>query len=350
MRNISSRPLKSSAKQLPVINKLLLYDIRDYIFILDMNGKIVFANEQACADRGYSQKELVGMSILELDTPETAALAFQKIQETKEKGIALHNISHRCKNGTIKISELLTRIVEIEGKEYIFGLAKDISDVQARVAAYVNAQEKEREWISIEIHDRIIQNLTGISHKIDALISTKEPFNNKRIELIQLSKQMQASIIEARNIMRDLYPNTLARYGLIKLIQEELIHLRDKVNCNTILNNSIVNPIPPYLETTIYRVFHEALLNIIKHSRASQVIVNLKETDINFLLEICDNGVGFEVKHIDWSRPGGMESMRQRIEIIGGVFSIRSGARGTRIRGLLPKTTWEVSTKTLLNT
>ncbi|WP_303677136.1 PAS domain S-box protein [Dehalococcoides mccartyi] len=349
VRDSRFKSLQPNAKQFTIVNKLLLNDIRDYIFILDMDGKIMFVNEQACKARGYTQEELIGRSILELDTPETAALAFQKIQEAKEKGFALHNIAHKCKNGAIKISELLTRIVEIEGKEYVFGLAKDISEVQARVAAYVNAQEKEREWVSIEIHDRVIQNLTGISHKIDALSSAKESCVSKQIELKELSKQMQASIAEARNIMRELYPNTLARYGLIKLIQEELARLQDELNCNTSLNNSIVNLIPPYLETTIYRVFHEALLNIKKHSQASQVTVNLKETEINIFLEVCDNGVGFDAKNIDWSRPGGMESMRQRIEIVGGIFSIRSGLKGTRIRGLLPKTTQKVPLIALSN-
>ncbi|CAI82361.1 sensor histidine kinase [Dehalococcoides mccartyi] len=91
------------------------------------------------------------------------------------------------------------------------------------------------------------------------------------------------------------------------------------------------------------------MLNIKKHSQASQVTVNLKETEINILLEVCDNGVGFDAKNIDWSRPGGMESMRQRIEIVGGIFSIRSGLKGTRIRGLLPKTTQKVPLIALSN-
>lgn len=337
-----------STKQFTIANKLLLSDIRDSIFILDMDGKIVFVNEQACKTRGYKQKELIGMNILELDTPETAALAFQKINEAKENGFALHNIAHKCKNGTIKISELLTRIVEIKGKEYVFGLAKDISEIQARVAAYVSAQEKEREWVSIEIHDRVIQNLTGISYKIDALSSVKE-LHVKENELKELSKQMQASIAEARSIIRELYPSTLTRYGLVKLIQEELLNLQAELNCKTSLNNSIVDSIPPYLETTIYRVLHEALFNIRKYSQASQVMVNLRETEINILLEVRDNGVGFNAKSIDWSRPSGMESMRQRIEIVGGIFSIRSGSKGTRIRGLLPKTTQKLPVISLPN-
>lgn len=347
MRKIRSSLHRLYTGRIPSVNKLLLSDIRDSIFILDVNGKIIFVNEQACKARGYTKEELVGTSIMELDTPETATTALQKIQEAMGNGYALHNVAHQCKDGKTKISEVLTRIIEIDNKEYALSLAKDISEIQARIAAYVNAQEKEREWISIEIHDRVIQNLSGIAHQIDALGLAKESCTNKKIELNKLSKQIQATIVETRSIMRELYPNTLARYGLIKLIQEELIRLQDEFNCIAKLNNSLVNPVLPYLETTIYRVFHEGLLNAKKYSQASKFTVTIKETEINILLEICDNGIGFDTKNIDWSKPSGMESMRQRTEIVGGIFSIRSSAKGTRIRALLPKTTQKVSEITL---
>ncbi|AII58857.1 ATPase [Dehalococcoides mccartyi CG4] len=329
-------------KQLPTqevlpANDLMISGIRDSVFIADLNGKIVFANDQACKVHGYTKDEFKGLNVIDIVPPERVKEVMPHINKVKAQGYSIHNSIHRCKNGEIKISEISLRLIEMDNHEYILALFKDISEFQTKIQTYVAAQEKEREWVSIEIHDRIVQNLSGILHQINALTLCKKPFNkDKRDKLDELSGQLNNTIIEARSIMRELYPGTLTRYGLIRLIQEESIHLQDEMHCEIKFNHSLTKAVPPYLETTIYRIVHEALLNAKKYSQASQIVVDLNRTDKNISLDICDNGIGFCLKNVDWIRPSGLQSMRQRAEIVSGTFCIRSGVKGTCIHVLLP--------------
>lgn len=319
-----------------LIDHLLRDNARDYIFIIGMDGTIVYVNEQAAKDRGYTQDELIGLDIRKLDTPECAVMAFHRFEEARENGYTIHNVAHKCKNGSILISETITRIIKIKGAEYALGLLKNISGVHYRAVSYVTAQEKEREWISIEIHDRVIQNLTALLHNLDALGSRSNSSSEWVNEIHSLAGQLADTILETRNITKELYPSALARYGLIRLIKEELDRFKDETHCECelITRSNIV--LPNYLSATIYRVFHEALLNIRKHAHATKITVKIKSLQIKIYLEITDNGIGFKVKNIDRSIPGGIESMRRRTEIVGGDFIIKSSSTGTTMKAVFP--------------
>lgn len=332
----SGRQLKSLNRE-RVSNKLMLDDIRDSIFILDLNGRIVYVNDEACQSLGFSKDELIGKDVRTLDTPEYASMVSHKISKIHEKGYIIHNTMHRCKDGSIKVSEHLARLISIDGVEYVFGLAKDISDVSARIAAYVSAQEKEREWVTIEIHDRVLQSLTGLQHRMEAFKCEARSAEQSKVELGDISKQLSATIFEIRTLMKELYPDTLARYGLVGLIREELNRVGDEIGCDVEFKDKLKMRLPKYLETTLYRVYHEALLNVKKHSHATKIKVNLKTIDSQVILDVIDNGTGFNAKSVDIARPGGLESMRERTEIVGGLFTIKSEAnRGTHVKALIP--------------
>ncbi len=301
-----------------------------------MDGIIAFVNEQAAKDRGYTQDELIGLDIRKLDTPECAVMAFHRFEEARENGYTIHNVAHQCKDGSILVSEAITRIIKIKGVDYALGLLKNISEVHHRAVSYVTAQEKEREWISIEIHDRVIQNLTALLHNLDALGSRSNSGPDGVSEIQSLAGQLADTILETRNITKELYPSALARFGLVRLIKEELGRFKDETHCEYEFMTPSNIVLPNYLSATIYRVFHEALLNIRKHAHATKITVRIKSLQIKVYLEITDNGVGFKVKNIDRSVPGGIESMRRRTEIVGGDFIIRSGSTGTTIKAVFP--------------
>ncbi len=98
-------------------------------------------------------------------------------------------------------------------------------------------------------------------------------------------------------------------------------------------------PLPFPVKETLYRVAQEALNNTVKHSHASQVLIRLTEGDGDVLLEIQDDGTGFDP---NGDHPGhlGLQSMRERTARFGGVMEISSvPGEGTRVQVRLPQPT-----------
>ena len=219
-------------------------------------------------------------------------------------------------------------------------LKQDERKIRELAAAYVRAQEEERQWIALEVHDRLVQTLTAAFHQLQALksISGAEPeFKELTADAFHLVKE---AISETRNIMKELYPETLTKFGLPPLIREELQRLEEETGCAMSFTSNCQMRLPKDIETTFYRIFHEALLNVKKHAAgASNVTVHLNLNSGNAELMVEDNGTGFNVAAAQKKNkgPGGLESMLRRAEIIGGKVSIDSQpGRGTKVSVRIP--------------
>jgi signal transduction histidine kinase len=248
--------------------------------------------------------------------------------------------------------EVNIHLFELQGQPTVLTVARDITErkraeeelrrgeqrIRELVKAYVRAQEEERQWTALEIHDRIIQPLSAIHQhmqSIQSLVSDSPPTEKALNRSLALIK---STIRETRQVTHDLYPTTLARYGLVHLINDELSQLEKQAGCQTKLSVRGLLRAPEEVETALYRVFHEALLNIRKHANASNVKVAVDFQDGVVELQVLDDGTGFDMKAKKNDKvPGGLESMRRRTEIIGGTFILSSRpGKGTRLNCSIP--------------
>jgi signal transduction histidine kinase len=243
-------------------------------------------------------------------------------------------------------------LFELQGQPTVLTIARDITErkkaeeelrrgeqrIRELVTAYVRAQEEERQWTALEIHDRIIQPLSAIHQhmqSVQSLVSGSSPTQTALNRSLALIK---STIRETRQVTHDLYPTTLARYGLVHLINDELSQLEKQAVCQTKLSVRGLLRAPEEVETALYRVFHEALLNVRKHANASNVKVSIDFQDGVVKLQVLDDGTGFDMKAKKNDKvPGGLESMHRRTEIIGGtlILSSRPG-KGTRLNCSIP--------------
>ncbi|OBW61066.1 MAG: hypothetical protein A9181_07185 [Dehalococcoides mccartyi] len=201
--------------------------------------------------------------------------------------------------------------------------------------AYINAQDVEREWLTLEVHDMIIQPLSA-AFKIIESIRVSDNIEKNQEYLNKVESAVKDTIKQARNIMKRIYPSTLKRFGLIRLMHEELDILSNEMPCKTIFENLFTEgdkELPYTTQTTLYRVFHEALLNIRKYSRAANVYVKIQRYQEQCYLEIFDDGVGFDLETVSQKAElSGIQGMKQRTEIMGGSFTIQSEInKGTKI-------------------
>lgn len=191
--------------------------------------------------------------------------------------------------------------------------------------ASILAQEEERQWIALEVHDRIAQTLASVFQQLQVLESITKADPRAWQVATRASTLTREAIREARNIMNDLHPPVLDEFGVVPLIEEELRRFREDTGCEaTFLASYSARPCPE-TEVAIYRIFHEALINVRRHAHATAVLVSLQDGPCVVQLNIQDDGVGFDVDDAKKKkRVGGLMSMQRRAELAGGICHIES--------------------------
>jgi signal transduction histidine kinase len=153
-------------------------------------------------------------------------------------------------------------------------------------------------------------------------------------------KQIADSTVEAvQRIAADLRPPILDELGLLAAIDWllEAFTERNPIACEALLPSTL----PAFsreLSTTIFRILQESLTNVSRHSRATSVVVELKETDHVISLKITDDGAGIELAAEAWQKGLGLLGMRERAFMLGGTLKLQSRAgSGTSIEVRLPR-------------
>ena len=222
-------------------------------------------------------------------------------------------------------------------------LLRTLSQLEQRMrelaAASIAAQEQERQWIAYEVHDRIAQTLAATFHQLQKLEALTQPDPATRQVAVRASLLVRDAIREARNIMNDLHPPLLDERGLAILMEEELGRLQEETGCRTKLDACY--PVLPagQAEVALYRIFHEALVNIRRHSRAKNITVTLLSRDRVVTLLVQDDGLGFDMEEALHGKPvGGLITMQRRAEIMGGSCVVASRpSQGTRMTVCIPQ-------------
>ncbi|MBF8266914.1 MAG: multi-sensor signal transduction histidine kinase [Dehalococcoidia bacterium] len=206
-------------------------------------------------------------------------------------------------------------------------------------AASIAAQEEERQYIAFEVHDRIAQTLAAAFQQLQTLESMTQTDPKTRQVAVRASSLVREAIRESRNIMNDLHPPVLDEFGIAPLIEEELRSFQEQTHCQVRFDVDYPKRPPSDVEMALYRIFHEALINIRRHAPgARKVTVSLAYTGQAVSLQVQDDGPGFDVEEaLQAKRVGGLMSMRRRADILGGQFEIISSlSQGTRVSVLVP--------------
>lgn len=199
--------------------------------------------------------------------------------------------------------------------------------------------EEERRWIAAEVHDRIAQNLAGIFQQLQTLEPHLADDPEAQRVMLRASSLVREAIRECRDIMKELHPPGLDEFGIVPLIEEELKQFSEDSGCAVQLVGDRRVRRSGAIEVALYRVFHEALTNARRHAHtARKVVVTLGRQDQAIILQIEDDGPGFDVAATQRSQHvGGLMSMKRRVEAVGGTLEIVSiPIQGTRVTARIP--------------
>lgn len=221
-------------------------------------------------------------------------------------------------------------------------LRQTVKKQTAAIAAGIaqESRQQERQRIGRDLHDTLHQELTGIGMLIG---STRDNITDppKALTTLQMAERMvQRASVESRGTIQDLMSVTLAEHGLRTALEESVKPLAQLGGAAFDLQMPTDMPrLGPRIETTLLRIAHEAAANAGRHSHAREVLLSLRYTADEVIMELRDDGCGFDPGIIRGGdqRHFGLLSMEQRAGKLNGRLELTSATgTGTTVRVTLP--------------
>ena len=347
--------------------RLMIDGVRDYaIFMLDPFGRVTSWNKGAERMSGYTTGEILGrhFSIFYPEDGVHKGIPHELMKQAAAHGRAeMEGVRVRKDGSQFWANVVLSAVRDDAGT--LLGYAKvtrditeqnrlrrqleeaeqrQMSGLRSFAISVQRAQEEERARISRELHDDLCQRLSGMKFAVEVITDRIKPHNRKVVrQLRDFAEELDRAISEVRRISWNLRPSVLDDFGLVIALKMLCKEFQGQQRIRTILElgNSTPQDIDPAIEIALYRIAQEALSNIAKHANASTATIHLLFHDSTLRLIVEDDGSGISETPSAPDREAGhglgLISMRERTELLGGVFTVDSRpSEGTTISVTIP--------------
>jgi PAS domain S-box-containing protein len=297
---------------------------------------IIAVNDAAIKHYGYKKEEFLKLKITDLRPKEEINKYLLHIKEPGYGNSSSGIWRHKKKNGTIIIVEIIAHDVIYEDMPVRLVLANDVTlkiKAEAELAEQrraqqqliretsIQVQEKVREEIGKELHDNINQILAASKFYIDHAIKKGSP---ESPHLQKSQEHITLAIEEIRKLSHSLIAPSLGDISLLEAIEKLTaeIQLTTPLSIKLIRETYNESLLSKDLKLTFYRIIQEQLNNILKHSGAKKVIIQLITLSGYIRLSIKDDGRGF-----DSSKKAagiGLRNIKNRVEFYDGTADIHS--------------------------
>jgi signal transduction histidine kinase len=201
----------------------------------------------------------------------------------------------------------------------------------------LRTSEEERKLLAAELHDGPIQRLAGLGYRLERARNRLERGNSEGAAALmgELQDGLSDETRRLREMMAELRPPVLDQRGLDSALRDHAAAFERSWGVGCSVRASLEQRLDPDIETVLYRVAQEALTNVAKHAHAEQAWVSLRGRNGSIVLEVGDDGIGFDPLYAT-SHGGrdhfGLTAMRERVEMAGGRWEIHSTpGEGTRV-------------------
>ncbi len=292
--------------------------------------------------------------------PEETYEKLQKEIQSASYGGWIGELTGKRKDGSLfSLSVASSRILNDDGTLIArMGTHRDITETkraEEKMISYneqlrslsdhlTTIREEERLTLSREIHDGFGSSLTGLKMdlimlKRNILACCKDKINSEILLNIQaMSDLIDTTIGLMRRIVRELRPEILSELGLVEAIKWYIRELEKKINIKfhiTVFPKSL--KIDEKRSTALFRIIQEILINIARHSKATEVTVLLREKKEVIYLLVHDNGIGIKQEEINNKKSFGILGMQERALIFGGKLNIEGvEGQGTTVKVEIP--------------
>ena len=364
----------------------------DGVLLIDPGtGRIIDANPFMTRLLGYSRDQLIGKELFEiglLKDEATSRQMFRKLKKSHE--VRYEDLPLESQTGRRQEVEVVANLYHEDGQPVIQcnirditvrKLAEDMSSRNVKLKQEIvrrklieedlranrkeqsrllkqsrsqqkqlrelshqilYAQEEERKRISRELHDVIAQTLVGINVHLSVLDQGKAASPESFLQQIADTRLLIDKAVKiVHDFARELRPTMLDDLGLIPALQVHMKQFMADTGIRVSLNAfADLDQSTTKARTVLYRIAQEALTNVARHAKASQVEVSIESIGNDIRMTIKDNGQGFQTGGKAGSKKKnrlGMIGMRERAEMIGGSFQVDSAPGGpTTVRVGIP--------------
>jgi signal transduction histidine kinase len=248
---------------------------------------------------------------------------------TKRRGESLTPIEIKLMDDLAHQAGLVLKNVGLTAE-----LLQRLDELRASRQRLVTAQDEERRRLERNLHDGAQQHLVAIKVKLGLveMLARKDP-EKASATIVELKKDADEALETLRDLARGIYPPLLADKGLAAALQA---HAR-KATLPVRVDADGVGRYPQETEAALYFCTLEALQNVQKYAEASSATVRLREDAEQLLIEVTDDGCGFDVTAT--ARGAGLTNMKDRLDALDGTLQIQSKpGEGTTLRVTVPAT------------
>ncbi|MCL5030772.1 MAG: PAS domain S-box protein [Bacteroidetes bacterium] len=339
--------------------KSLIEQSFDGIALINNSGKLIIWNSKLLDLLGYDVEEILNVNFKNIIQAEIKKLSNeQKELEPFDKNLHFESEVIR-KNKSHFPAEINISILDDEMIMYVI---RDISERKAAEELHeklfnklieaqnvmknlsrqlIIVQEQEKRNIARELHDEIGQTLTAI--KIDILNAMKFiPSLSAQEQLKDSIQMVEETLNNVREMSLNLRPSILDDLGLIPAVRWFLDRQSQRTGINAkVITKPFTEKLPSEIQITCYRIIQEAVTNIIRHSKAKNMSVEINITSNELYIIISDDGVGYDVLSARRMATSGYSigvlGMQERAEAVGGWLDIFSRPNeGTKIHAIFP--------------
>jgi len=316
-------------------------------------GDFIEVNDIACKRLGYTKKEFLSLSPSAIVEPKYIEEFNSWMERLLTDNHVIFEIVHKAKDKRLIQVEISSHLFNYENKLTILSIARDITErklaeeklkrtslVLRNLASHLQTvREDERSMIAREVHDELGQVLTVLKIHV-SLLSNKlrEDQGDLKEKINTILKFINDTVETVQRITSKLRPGILDELGLVPAIewQTEEFKKVTGIQCSISLPSYEIK-LDKDRSIAIFRIFQEALTNVVRHASATRVSITIKTIDNNLLLEVTDNGFGITNDQVKNPKSLGIISMKERALILGGEVSIEGMPnKGTTVTVIIP--------------
>lgn len=287
-------------------------------------------NEAAIKQYGYSKEQFKSMTLFDLrsNTVENRFNKFAEDERLVDSGLFQGNFKHKKKNGEEIIVSVNVQKIDYFGTEARMTIANDITEIlevqQDLRDAYENiihVEEHERNRIAGELHDGLIQQIVAAKQFVSFLV-VDPTVKDSELLRDQIVEILNGAILESSRMIKDLRPKQLKSEGLVGSIQQIIEHCDQIGNIKIKANYTDLEQLElnEYVKFNVFRIFQENLNNTIRHSKATDVNLNIDCHNDIINYNYWDNGIGVSEKL--QNKTDSFLSIKRRLKSIGGFFNV----------------------------
>ena len=317
----------------------------DAIMRFDLDGRITGWNNGATKLFGYTAAEMLGQSAAIITPREESAASLDMLTRVRAGETVTHQeVVRVCKSGELIELAVSAFPLRDEGGTIIgtSGLARNITErkkaerrMQQLTRRLVQAHEEERRRIARELHDSTAQVLAALTMNLSAMSRPVNPETNRQLLSDSIALALQA-VKELRTQSFLLHPPLLEEKGLAVAARCFVEGFTDRSGIAVELDlPTDLARLPEACEAALFRVLQESLANVHRHSECDRAKITLRTAGSRVELTVRDFGRGCAPQA---GKPAGVgvAGMRERLDQLGGTFSIEPAKPGTRIVATLP--------------